>query len=141
MAGGKDNGFISNVLNASLPTAAGGKPTAFTNYSTSAAMLFRLNSTLSTASAAGTQLSGTGYTTGGSALGASSASSGGSAVTLPASTLSWTNGGSTWTIESADVTDGSNVRAWWGPFNGEPISVANGNIFQCAANAVSVSDS
>lgn len=141
MAGGKDQATVSNVLNATLPTATGGKPTAFTNYSTAAAMLMRLDSTLATASAAGTQLSGTGYTTGGSALGVSTPSSAGSAVTLPAATTSWTNGsGSSWTIDSLDITDSTGSRTWWGPWNGEPISVANGNTFQVAANAVSASD-
>lgn len=141
MAGGKDQATVSNVLNATLPTATGGKPTAFTNYSTAAAMLMRLDSTLATASAPGTQLSGTGYTTGGSALGVSTPSSAGSAVTLPAATTSWTNGsGSSWTIDSLDITDSTGSRTWWGPWNGEPISVANGNTFQVAANAVSASD-
>jgi len=141
MAGGKAGTLVSNVLNATLPTAAGGKPAAFANYATTSAMLNRLNSTLSTASAAGTELAGTGYTPGGSALGQSTASSSGSAVTLPASQLSWTNGsGSAWSVASMDVTDSSNARAWWGPFNGQPVSVAIGNSFVIAANAVSVSD-
>jgi hypothetical protein len=142
MAGGKSNGLISNVLNATLPTAAGGKPAAFTNYATTSAMTMRLNSTLSTASAAGTELAnGSGYTTNGTALGASTASSSGSAVTLPASTTSWTNGsGGAWTIESLDILDSSQTRGWWGPWNGQPISIAIGNTFQVAANAVSASD-
>jgi len=142
MSGGKDQAQVTNVLNATLPTATGGKPTAFTALSTAGAMLIRLDSTLATASAMGTQLSGTGYTTGGAALGASTASSAGSAVTLPASTTSWTNGsGSAWNIDSLDITDSTGTRTWWGPWNGEPISVANGNTFQVASNAVSVSDS
>jgi hypothetical protein len=141
MAGGKDNGLITNVLNATLPTATGGKPTTWVAYATTSAMLLRLNSTLSTASASGTQLSGTGYTTGGTALGASTASSGGSAVTIPLANTTWTNGsGSSWTIESMDVTDSAPTRTWWGPFNGQPITVANGNTFQVSAAAVSVSD-
>jgi hypothetical protein len=141
MAGGKANGLISNVLNATLPTAAGGKPAAFTNYATASAMTQRLNSTLSTASAAGTELSGSGYVTNGAALGQSTASSSGSAVTLPAATTSWTNGsGSAWTIASTDILDSSQTRGWWGPWNGQPISVAIGNTFQVAANAVSASD-
>jgi len=142
MAGGKDQGQVSNVLNATLPTATGGKPTAWTALSTAAAMLLRLDSTLATASAAGTQLTGTGYTAGGAALGASTASSAGSSVTLPASVTSWTNGsGSGWTIDSLDITDSTGVRTWWGPWNGEPISIANGNTFQVAANAVTAQDS
>jgi hypothetical protein len=142
MAGGKDQGQVSNILNATLPTATGGKPTAFTNLVTTTAMLIRLDSTLASASAAGTQLSGTGYTSGGAALGASTPSSAGSAVTLPLATTSWTNGsGSSWTIDSLDITDSAATRTWWGPWNGEPISVANGNTFQVAAAAISASDS
>jgi hypothetical protein len=142
MAGGKANGLISNILNATLPTAAGGKPAAFTNYATASAMTMRLNSTLSTASAAGTELpNGSGYVTNGTALGASTASSGGSAVTLPAALTSWTNGsGGAWTIESTDILDSSQTRGWWGPWNGQPISIAIGNTFSVAANAVSASD-
>lgn len=142
MSGGKANGLISNVLNASLPTATGGKPTAFTNYATASAMTMRLNSTLSTASAAGTELpNGSGYVTNGAALGQSTASSSGSAVTLPASTTSWTNGsGGAWTVESLDILDSSQARGWWGPWNGQPIAIAIGNTFSVAANAVSASD-
>lgn len=135
-----DQAAVSNLLNGTLPTAAGGKPSAFTGYSAAGAMLIRLNSTLSTPSASGTQIAGTGYTAGGAALGASAASSGGSAVTLPAALTSWTNGsGSTWTIESIDITDAVPVRTWFGAVNGQPVSVANGNTFAFAANAVSVS--
>jgi hypothetical protein len=141
VSGGKASSLISNVLNASLPTATGGKPTAFTNYSTAGAMLMRLNSTLSTTAAAGTELVGTGYTAGGTALGVSTPSSAASAVTLPAATTSWTNGsGSAWSIASTDITDSAAARTWWGPWNGQPISIAIGNTFQVAANAVSASD-
>ena len=143
MSGGKDQALVSNVLNGTLPTASGGKPTPFTQYATGAAMLLRLNSTLSTAVAQGTQLpSGGGYTTGGAALGASTPSSAGSAVTLPAAVTSWTNSsGSAWSVASADVTDSAAARTWWGPFNGQPIAVSNGNIFQVPANAISAADS
>jgi len=108
-------------------------------------MKVRLNSTASTASAYGTELSGTGYTAGGSSITTSStASSSGSSVTLPAMAagLSWTNGsGSSWSIVSLDLTDnaGTPVRSWFGNFNGQPISVANGNTFQVAQNAITVS--
>jgi len=140
MAGGKANGLISNVLNASLPTGTSGAPGSFTAYA-AGAMKLRYNSALSTASAAGTELTGTGYTTGGAALGQSTASSSGSAVTLPASTITITNGsGSPWSIASLDITDSAAARAWWGPFNGQPVVVAIGNSFQVAANAASVSD-
>ena len=137
-----DQTMVSNFLNATLPTAAAGKPTAFTAMATASAMLMRLDSTAPSASAAGTQLTGTGYTAGGTALGQSTASSAGSAVTLPAASTSWTNAsGSGWSIAGLDITDNAATRSWFGNFNGQPIAVANGNTFQVAANAVSVSDS
>lgn len=135
-----DQTMVSNILNATTPTGAAGIPGTYTALN-AAAMKLRLNSTLSTPSAAGTELTGTGYTAGGTAITtASTASSAGSAVTLPNTTaLSWTNGsGGAWSIASLDLTSGAGVRAWFGPFTGQPISVANGNIFQIAANAVSV---
>jgi hypothetical protein len=139
--GAKFNAVITQVLNATLPTASGGKPTAWTAYSSTAAMLVRLNSTLSTALAAGTQLaSGSGYTTGGSSLGQSTASSAGSNVTLPAAQTSWT-AGTSWTIEDINITDATPTGLWFGPVNGQPISVANGNTFAFAANAITASDS
>lgn len=141
LASAIDQTAVSNILNATLPTASGGKPTAFTAYSTAGAMFLRLNSTLSTASASGTQIAnGGGYTTNGTALGASTASSSGSAVTLPASLTSWTNSsGGSWTIESIDITDNALTRTWFGAVTGQPITVAVGNTFAFAASSVTVS--
>jgi hypothetical protein len=136
-----DQAMVSKMLNQTTPTGTAGIPGAFGTALSASAMKVRLNSTLSTASAAGTELTGTGYTAGGTALStASTASSAGSAVTLPNTTaLSWTNGsGGAWSIASMDLTDNAGVRVWFGPFTGQPISVANGNIFQIAANAVSI---
>jgi hypothetical protein len=31
------------------------------------------------------------------------------------------------------------VRTWFGNFNGQPIAVANGNTFQIALNAITIS--
>lgn len=138
---GIPNGQISNILNATTPTGTSGAPGSFTALA-AGAMKVRLNSTASTASAAGTELTGTGYTTGGTAVSAAStASSGGSAVTLPASSaLSWTNGsGGAWSIQSFDLTDSAGTRAWFGNFTGAPISVANGNTFQVAVGGISIS--
>lgn len=136
-----DQAAVSNILNATLPTAAGGKPAAFTAYSAAGAMFLRLNSTLSTPAASGTQLpNGGGYTTNGQALGTSSPSAAGSAVTLPAALTSWVNSsGSPWTIESVDITDNALARTWFGAVTGQPITVANGNTFAFAAAAISVS--
>jgi hypothetical protein len=137
-----DNTMISNILNATTPTGASGAPGSFSAVG-GTAMKVRLNSTASTASAAGTEIaSGGGYTTGGTAVSAAStASSSGSAVTLPKTTaLSWTNSsGVAWSIVSMDLTSSAGTRTWFGSFNGQPISVANGNTFQIAADAVSIS--
>ena len=139
---GVSNTLISNVLNGSLPTATGAKPTAFTNYATASAMTMKLTSTDSTAAASGTELTGTGYTTNGFVLTTASAvSSAGSAVTLPNfSGVQWVNGsGGNWNIHSLEIIDSSQARGWFGNWNGDPVVVANGNTFAVAQNAVSVS--
>jgi hypothetical protein len=136
-----DQAMASNILNATTPTGASGAPGSFSAVG-GTAMKVRLNSTASTASAAGTELTGTGYTAGGTAVpAASAASSAGSAVTLPAtSALSWTNGsGGAWSIVSMDLTSSAGTRCWFGNFNGQPVSVANGNTFQVAVAGVSIS--
>jgi hypothetical protein len=136
-----ENAMISNILNATTPTGASGAPGTFSAVG-GTAMKVRLNSTASTASAAGTELTGTGYTAGGTAVpAASAASSAGSAVTLPAtSALSWVNGsGGAWSIVSMDLTSSAGTRTWFGNFNGQPISVANGNTFQIAVAGVTIS--
>lgn len=136
-----DNTMISNILNATTPTGASGAPGTFSGVG-GTAMKVRLNSAASTASAAGTELTGTGYTAGGTVVpAASTASSAGSAVTLPAtSALSWTNGsGGAWSIVSMDLTSSAGTRTWFGNFTGQPIAVANGNTFQIAVAAVSIS--
>jgi hypothetical protein len=134
--------MVSKILNQTTPTGAAGIPGSFGTALSASAMKVRLNSGTSSASAAGTELTGTGYTAGGTALGtASTASSAGSAVTLPAgSALSWTNtSGGSWSIQSMDLTDNAGVRCWFGNFTGAPISVANGNTFQIAVAGVSIS--
>jgi hypothetical protein len=136
-----DQSMVSNILNATLPTGASGAPGSFTAVG-GTAMKVRLNSAASTASAAGTELTGSGYTAGGTAVpGASTASSAGSSVTLPhGGALSWTNAsGGSWSIVSLDITSSAATRCWFGNFTGQPISVANGNTFQIAADAITVS--
>jgi hypothetical protein len=142
------NTLSAEILNATLPTATGGKPTATFwtagGLSTAGAMYIRLNSTsYSNGSAEGTQLaSGGGYTTNGATLGASATATAVSnveTVYLPAAATSWTNSsGSAWSISSLDITDNSQVWAWYGNWNGAPISVANGNTFSAAASACTV---
>jgi hypothetical protein len=130
----------SVILNAHLPTGAAGVPSAFTAIN-AGAMKLKLTSTASTGSASGTEITGTGYTTGGTAFSTqSTASSAGSNVTMPggAGTISWTNGsGGAWNIVSLEITDAAPIRVWYGNWNGQPVVVANGNTFQVAAGAIS----
>ena len=138
---GIDQTMVSNILNATTPTGASGAPGSFSALG-GTAMKVRINSTASTASAAGTELTGTGYVPGGTAVpAASTASSAGSSVTLPAtSALSWTNSsGGAWSIVSMDLTSSAGTRAWFGNFNGQPISIANGNTFQVAVGGIAIS--
>jgi len=125
-----DQTMVSNILNATTPTGAAGIPGAFTVLAASA-MKLRLNSTASSASAAGTEIvNGTGYSAGGfTSLGQSAASASGSAVGVPLTTQSAT-ATSTWSIVSLDLTSSAAVRAWFGNFTGQPIAVAIGNTFQ-----------
>ena len=99
----------------------------------------RLTTNTPTAATAGTELTGSGYTAGGTAVSFSSTSS--SSTTGPTSTISWTNAsGGTWSIVGIEIWDsaGTPVRWWYGTWNGQPISVANGNTFQVSAGAVTV---
>jgi hypothetical protein len=125
-----DQTMVSNILNATTPTGAAGIPGAFTVLAASA-MKLRLNSTASTAAAAGTEIvNGTGYAAGGfTALGQSAASASGSAVGVPLTTQSAT-ATSAWSIVSLDLTSSAAVRAWFGNFTGQPVAVAIGNTFQ-----------
>ena len=117
--------------------------TAFTTLTTG--FRIRLDSGTATASAAGTEITGSGYTAGGQtstapfANGATLASP--SVVTIPhTAVLSWTNGsGGNWSIQSLDLNDGAGtpVRTMYGNWNGAPVVGANGNTFQVALDAIS----
>lgn len=135
-----DRAQASKVINALTPTGTSAAPGSFTTIS-GTAMKIRLNSTSSTAAAAGTELTGTGYTAGGMSVPETvDASSSGSAVTIPKTTaMEWTNGsGGTWSIQSFDLTGSSGTRSVFADFNGAPISVADGNTFRLAVGAISV---
>ena len=144
MASGMASALRAAVINATAPTGAtaGAAGTQALGFSTSAAMKVRLNSTASTATAAGTELTGTGYTAGGQAFTESQTAitSPTNSITLPKTTvLSWTNSsGSAWSIQSLDIVDSAALRTWWGDFTGAPVSVANGNTFQVAVNGISI---
>ena len=129
-----DQALVSILLNGLTPTGAAGIPgTAIGTPVGTTAMKLRLNSTLSTASAAGTDI-GTqtsGYTAGGwTSLGQSTASSSGSAVGVPLTTQSFVSSGSPTAVVSFDLTGSAAQRGFWGPFNGQPVNVASGNTFQ-----------
>lgn len=98
----------------------------------------RLGSTTGTGTSAMTELTGTGYTSGGTACAFAAASAGSSTNT---GTPSWTNGsGSSWTINGIELWDtGGPLRWWYGSWTGAPITVANGNTFAVAASAVTCS--
>jgi hypothetical protein len=137
---GMSNTLIDKIVNTTTPTGTSGAPGTYSAYAASA-MKVRLNSTASTAAAAGTELTGSGYTAGGIAVpAASSASSGGAGVSLPAtSALTWTNAsGGAWSIVSFDLTDSAGARSWFGNFTGQPISVANGNSFTIAVAGITI---
>ena len=104
-------------------------------------MKLRLTTTAPTNVTAGTELSGTGYTAGGTAITFATAS-GGSTSGPTGSAISWTNsGGSAWAgvvgLELWD-TAGTPVRWWFGLWSGQPIVIAAGNTFSCAVSSVTV---
>jgi hypothetical protein len=133
-----DNTMISLILNALTPTGAAGIPgTALGTPLGAGNIRIRINSTASTASAAGTEIptQTSGYTngTGWNALGASTTSSAGSAVGVPLTTQSLVSAGGVVAspgIVSLDITSSTGTRCWFGNFNGQPIAVASGNTFQ-----------
>lgn len=99
----------------------------------------RLTTNAPSAATAGTELSGSGYTAGGTAVSFNTTST--NSTTGPTSTISWTNSsGSTWSIVGIEIWDsaGTPVRWWYGTWNGQPISVANGNTFSVASGAITV---
>jgi len=133
-----DQALVSILLNGLMPTGAAGIPgTAIGTPVGTAAMRIRINSTASTAAAAGTEIptQTSGYTngTGWSSLGQSSASSSGSAVGVPLTTQSLVSIGGVVAspgIVSLDITGSAGQRSFFGNFNGQPIAVASGNTFQ-----------
>ena len=92
-----------------------------------------------TATANMTELTGTGYTAGGSVISWNAVSG---QTTTNSGAVSWTNGsGSTWAITDLEIWDtaGTPLRKFWGQWTSQPISVTNGNTFLVAAAAVSAS--
>ena len=132
-----DNTLIGLILNALTPTGTAGIPgTALGTPVGTSAMRIRLNSTLSTGAAAGTELTTqtSGYTTavnGGWLLANASTTSGTPVVVgVPAVTQSFVSNGSPTAVVSFDLQGNAGQRGFWGPFNGQPVNVASGNTFQ-----------
>jgi hypothetical protein len=123
-------GDANAVLDAVLQT---------TSYPSVTSAMIRLGSNIGTATVVMTQISGTGYTPGGSAI-TFNAASGQTASNSGA--LSWTNtSGSSWTIEGLEIWDtaGTPLRHLFGSWTGQPITVTTGNTFAVASGAVAVS--
>ena len=70
-----DRTRVSLIINANAPVGTGGIPGTQLTALSASAMKVKLTSTASTAAASGTELTGTGYTAGGTALGTASTSS------------------------------------------------------------------
>ena len=93
---------------------------------------------------AGTELSATGYTAGGTAITFATAS-GGSTSGPTGSAISWTNsGGTAWTgIVGLEIWDtaGTPIRWWYGTWSGQPIVIAAGNTFSVSTSAITITQS
>ena len=104
-------------------------------------MKLRLTSSAPTATTAGTELSATGYTAGGTAITFATAS-GGSTSGPSGSAISWTNSsGASWLgIQGLELWDtaGTPVRWWFGLWSGQPIVIAAGNTFSVSTSAVTI---
>lgn len=123
----------NKILDLTLGTSA---PTMFTTPAK-----LRLTTTAPTATAAGTELIGTGYTAGGTSLAGNtfSAAAAGATTGPGTSALQWTNGsGGPWSIVGVEVWDsaGTPLRWWFASLTGQPITVTNGQIFQLAVGSI-----
>jgi hypothetical protein len=101
----------------------------------------RLGTTAPTASAAMTELTGTGYTAGGSTI-TWNAVSGTPPTSTNSASITWTNtSGGAWSIVGAETWDtaGTPLRWLFGSWNGQPIAVANNNAFQLASGGATAS--
>lgn len=101
----------------------------------------RLTINAPTATVAGTQLSGTGYTSGGSAVTwASAVGTATGGIITNTNTLTWTNGGgSNWNIVGMELWDNTPTRKLYGIFVGQPYSIGPGSQFVLAPSSVSLS--
>jgi hypothetical protein len=124
-----DQTDAGRVLNAELDA---------TNYTAATTVKTRLGTSAPTATANMSELTGTGYTAGGTVMTWNAASA---AATSNASTATWTNSsGSTWSIVGLEIwgNEGTPLRHLWGTWTGQPVSIANTNSFAIAAAGISV---
>jgi hypothetical protein len=135
-----DNTLAIAIMKALTPCGTSGAPGTTLAALGSSGMQVNITSTASTATSAGTPITGTG--SGAITLTNSSSVPSGNppTLTLPATAaISWTNGsGSAWSIVSCEITDCTTKRVWFGNWNGQPVSVANGNVFQVAVAGITL---
>ena len=137
-----DNALIAILLNGLTPTGAAGIPgTAIGTPVGTSAMKIRLNSTLSTGAAAGTEHRHPDVRVhhrangGWSPLGVSTSTGTPIVVGVPFTTQSFVSNGSPTAVVSFDLQGSAGQRAFWGPFNGQPVNVSSGNTFQVVGGA------
>ena len=109
-----------------------------TNYTAPTTVKTRLGTSAPTATSDMSELSGTGYTAGGTAMTFNTASA---AATSNASTATWTNSsGGNWSIVGIEIWNtAATVRHLWGTWTGQPVVIANTNAFAIAAAGIAVS--
>jgi hypothetical protein len=110
-----------------------------TTYTGIATIHIRLGTNAPTATSNMTELGGgTGYTTGGTTIAWNTASA---AATSNSGAVSWTNGsGGAWSLVGVELWDTIGpTRHMWGTWTGQPVSIANGNVFSVAAAGVAIS--
>jgi hypothetical protein len=138
-----DQTFLTNMLTnfykatgACTLTATGG-----TTQVVNPPFHLRLGTTTPTNTSAMTELSGTGYTAGGSSLGASFAGTVTAAAFTNANAVSWTAGSSWSTITSIEIwdTSGTPVRHLFGALSANITGVANTDTVQFGVASISVS--
>lgn len=127
--GALDQTKSNNVLDALVGTAA---------FTSVPGVHVRLMTANGSATANGTELSGTGYTAGGTAVTFAAASAGSAASNV---TVSWTNGsGGSWSLTGVEVwtTDATPKRIAWGALSTNPTTVPNGATFQISSGNLSL---
>lgn len=95
-----------------------------------------------TATVRGTQLSGTGYSSGGSAVTwAAATGTATGAIITNTNTLSWTNrGSSNWNVVGLELVDngGAGTRKCFGIWSGQPYTIGPGSQFVVASAALAI---